>query len=70
MKILSRKSAAAKETSRTARPGRRVDRRIEITVEREIVLVLVRGRQGARPGEPAGEAHGSEPVPGDLKGPS
>jgi hypothetical protein len=70
MKILSRESAAAKETSGKERRGRRVVRRIEVTVEREIVSVLVRGRQGAGPGESAGETQGPEPVPGDFEGPS
>lgn len=42
MKILSRDSSAAKETSRKKGPGRQVTRRIEITVEREVDWVLVR----------------------------
>ncbi len=55
MEILSRKLAATKETSRKGGPGRRVHRRIEITVEREIVSVLVRDGQAAATGEPAQE---------------
>ena len=70
MKILSRKSRAAEESCRKEGPGSRVHRRIEITVEREIVSVLVRGRQEVVPGEPALERSGPEPVLGDLPGPS
>ena len=50
MKILSRKSSAATKTSRKEQPGSRAPRRIEITVEREIVSVRVPGRP---PDEPA-----------------
>lgn len=53
MEILSRKSSAAEETSRKEGRGRRVHRRIEITVEREIVTVLVRDGQAVGSGEPA-----------------
>lgn len=69
MKILSRKSSAAKETSLQESSGRRVHRRIEITVEREIVSVLVRGRQAAGSGEQALEQKGQEPALEDLTGP-
>jgi hypothetical protein len=69
MRIVSRKSSAAEETSRNERPGRRVHRRIEITVEREIVSVLVRGRQEAGPGEPALDKEGPERILGDLPEP-
>lgn len=47
MWILSRKSSAAKVTSRMEGLEGRAPRRVEITVEREIVSVLVRGRTTA-----------------------
>lgn len=51
MKILSRKSSTAKKTSRKEQPDRRTPRRIEITVEREIVSVRVPGRRPDGPGD-------------------
>jgi hypothetical protein len=61
MKMLSRKSPSAAETCRKEGQGRRVHRRIEITVEREIVSVLVRNSQPAGPAEPVGERQSAEP---------
>lgn len=59
MKILSRKSSAAKKTSRKEQPESRTPRRIEITVEREIISVRVPGRP---PDEPANsERHSQGP---------
>ena len=70
MKILSRKSSAAEQTCRKEGQSRQVHRRIEITVEREIVTVLVRGRKGSGPGQAALERQGPEPVLSDLQGPT
>lgn len=69
MKILSRKSSPAEKTCRKEGQGHQEHRRIEITVEREIVSVLVRGRQGSGPGQAALEKQGPEPIPSDLPGP-
>ena len=69
MKILSRKSSTAKEASQADGPARQVHRRIEITVEREIVSVLVRGRQGAGSEGQVLEQDGQEPLFLDLQGP-
>ncbi len=63
MKILSRKSSDAKETSRKEGPRLRAPRRVEITVEREIVSVWVPGRQTGGPADPEAQIQGAEPIP-------
>lgn len=67
MKILSRKSPSTKETSALESVGPGALRRIEITVEREIVSVLVRGRQPAGLEEAATAPQGQGSLAGDLK---
>jgi hypothetical protein len=59
MKILPRDSSAMKKTSRQEEPARQRPRRFEITVEREMVCVLVRARQRGEP-----------PIQGFFRGPS
>jgi hypothetical protein len=69
MKMLSRKSPSAAETYRKSGQGRRVHRRIEITVEREIVSVLVRSPQPGGPVEPELPRRAPEPSFMDPTGP-
>ena len=49
--------------------GTQVHRRIEITQEREIVSILVRGRGGAIAGQQAGESAGPKPAFPELPPP-
>ena len=70
MKILRRKAPEAEGIDGYAASGVQVIRRIQITQEREIFSVLVRGRGAAIAGRQAGESAGPKPSFPELPPPT
>jgi hypothetical protein len=64
MNILRRRVPAVEAGGKEINPAGTVHRRIEVTVEREVVSVLARGKRKGQ--SPDGAASGSESVPAEL----